>query len=479
MIDQVLWTRALAIVIGSSVYSFTLILLAFLVGLGRAAPRSSRVLTARTTRPIEWLGRRAPRHRRDDRPVVPRHGQAACRLPRPFARRRLLRRRHHLLPVPARRARRLARDAVHGRRPAAHHSRRRALARVGRARRRHRLLGQHARRDPRLVRRRLRRPAHRSASSAGSGIGAVRHGRARARRCSSPARADAKRFIAAALLPAVALAACTCCRAGASPLLGRACSASRSPRTSSRRNKWALPELEYYHDGIATTVSVEKLAARPSRSRTTARSTPRTATTWRRRSWSASCRSRFIRTALDQASRASRSSASAPASPSARSRSSPSATPTSSSSSRRWSRRARRFFGPYNHHPEQDPRVRIIIGDGRNFLDASRRQVRRHRLRAVEPVDHRRVEPVHRRLLEAGARAARRRRRLLPVGAALRDVVEEHQDASSQRSPRCSPTPTSSRPRICRATSILVATNHPLPSSTCTRSARELQEPRR
>src|SRR3954469_20527453 len=27
-----------------------------------------------------------------------------------------------------------------------------------------------------------------------------------------------------------------------------------------------------------------------------------------------------------------------------------------------------KFFGPWNHHPELDPRVRIIHGDGRNFL---------------------------------------------------------------------------------------------------------------
>ncbi|MGZ3439053.1 MAG: fused MFS/spermidine synthase, partial [Polyangia bacterium] len=54
MVDQVLWTRALAIIIGSSVYSFTLILLAFLVGLAGGAAILSR-LTARTTRPLEWL----------------------------------------------------------------------------------------------------------------------------------------------------------------------------------------------------------------------------------------------------------------------------------------------------------------------------------------------------------------------------------------------------------------------------------------
>ena len=54
MVDQVLWTRALAIIIGSSVYSFTLILLAFLVGLAGGAALLSR-LTARTSRPMEWL----------------------------------------------------------------------------------------------------------------------------------------------------------------------------------------------------------------------------------------------------------------------------------------------------------------------------------------------------------------------------------------------------------------------------------------
>jgi spermidine synthase len=54
MVDQVLWTRALAIIIGSSVYSFTLILLAFLVGLAGGAALISR-LTARTSRPMEWL----------------------------------------------------------------------------------------------------------------------------------------------------------------------------------------------------------------------------------------------------------------------------------------------------------------------------------------------------------------------------------------------------------------------------------------
>jgi spermidine synthase len=55
MVCQVLWTRALAIVIGSSVYSFTLILLAFLIGLGCGAALCARLLH-RSRRPTAWLG---------------------------------------------------------------------------------------------------------------------------------------------------------------------------------------------------------------------------------------------------------------------------------------------------------------------------------------------------------------------------------------------------------------------------------------
>ena len=51
---QVLWTRALAVLIGSSVYSFTLILLAFLVGLGTGSALGGR-LTGRTRHPVRWL----------------------------------------------------------------------------------------------------------------------------------------------------------------------------------------------------------------------------------------------------------------------------------------------------------------------------------------------------------------------------------------------------------------------------------------
>lgn len=55
MVYQVLWTRALAIVIGSSVYGFTLILLAFLVGLAVGAAITAR-LVERARLPLAWLG---------------------------------------------------------------------------------------------------------------------------------------------------------------------------------------------------------------------------------------------------------------------------------------------------------------------------------------------------------------------------------------------------------------------------------------
>jgi spermidine synthase len=51
---QVLWTRALAVVLGSSIFSFTLILLAFLVGLGSGSAVFGR-LADRTSRPVRAL----------------------------------------------------------------------------------------------------------------------------------------------------------------------------------------------------------------------------------------------------------------------------------------------------------------------------------------------------------------------------------------------------------------------------------------
>jgi spermidine synthase len=51
---QVLWTRALAVLIGSSAYSFTLILLAFLVGLGSGSALFGRI-SQKTAHPVRWL----------------------------------------------------------------------------------------------------------------------------------------------------------------------------------------------------------------------------------------------------------------------------------------------------------------------------------------------------------------------------------------------------------------------------------------
>ena len=51
---QVLWTRALAVLIGSSIFSFTVILLAFLVGLGTGSAVFGR-WSQRTVHPVRWL----------------------------------------------------------------------------------------------------------------------------------------------------------------------------------------------------------------------------------------------------------------------------------------------------------------------------------------------------------------------------------------------------------------------------------------
>src|SRR6185295_14369182 len=50
---QVLWTRALAVLIGSSIFSFTIILLAFLIGLGSGSAAFGR-LSQRNAHPVRW-----------------------------------------------------------------------------------------------------------------------------------------------------------------------------------------------------------------------------------------------------------------------------------------------------------------------------------------------------------------------------------------------------------------------------------------
>jgi spermidine synthase len=51
---QVMWTRALAVLIGSSIFSFTIILVAFLIGLGVGSAVFGR-LSQRTAHPVRWL----------------------------------------------------------------------------------------------------------------------------------------------------------------------------------------------------------------------------------------------------------------------------------------------------------------------------------------------------------------------------------------------------------------------------------------
>jgi spermidine synthase len=51
---QVLWTRALAVLIGSSIFSFTIILIAFLIGLGVGSAVFGRI-SQRTAHPVRWL----------------------------------------------------------------------------------------------------------------------------------------------------------------------------------------------------------------------------------------------------------------------------------------------------------------------------------------------------------------------------------------------------------------------------------------
>jgi spermidine synthase len=51
---QVMWTRALAMLIGSSIFSFTIILVAFLIGLGIGSALFGR-LSQRTAHPVRWL----------------------------------------------------------------------------------------------------------------------------------------------------------------------------------------------------------------------------------------------------------------------------------------------------------------------------------------------------------------------------------------------------------------------------------------
>ena len=81
---------------------------------------------------------------------------------------------------------------------------------------------------------------------------------------------------------------------------------------------------------------------------------------------------------------------------------------------------ASHFFDRENGGALAKPGVRLIVGDGRSHLLLTPKQLRRHRVGAVEPVDGRRRVAVHARVLRGGARAAETGRPALPVGAHLR-----------------------------------------------------------
>ena len=67
-----------------------------------------------------------------------------------------------------------------------------------------------------------------------------------------------------------------------------------------------------------------------------------------------------------------------------------------------------------------NPKVRVVIGDAREFLLLGRDSVRRHRVGAIQPVPGGRCESVYARVLSGGQRSADRRRSVPPVGAGVR-----------------------------------------------------------
>ena len=77
---QVLWTRALAVVLGSSIFSFTLILLAFLVGLGAGSAVFGAARRSRLRQPVRALALLHLAIVGRGRAVLPDHRRAALRV---------------------------------------------------------------------------------------------------------------------------------------------------------------------------------------------------------------------------------------------------------------------------------------------------------------------------------------------------------------------------------------------------------------
>ena len=147
---QVLWTRALAVLIGSSVYSFTLILLAFLVGLGSGSALFGR-LSQRTRHPIRWLAGLHLGIAGRDRVVVSGDRSPPVRLHVAPGIRQLRRRRGPDLSVRAGLHRRFAHDGADGGHLPADRAHRDGESGIRRQGHRECLRAEHRRRDRRIV----------------------------------------------------------------------------------------------------------------------------------------------------------------------------------------------------------------------------------------------------------------------------------------------------------------------------------------
>ena len=324
--------------------------------------------------------------------------------------------------------------------------------RLGRARRRARLRAQHRRRDRRLVPLGVRRAAEAGAAARDLRRRAGRSDPGRA--CCSPCApgaaarrraggrgggggAGAHRPGAAALEPGQLLVRLL-------PGVDRA--RVHQPQAAQARLEGPQAGLlrgRHRHHGHRRPVG-----ARPTRSRTTARSTPRTTPTCRRRSWSASCRCCFYHGATPPkvalVGFGSGVTAGAITQFPIESLEVVELEPAIY--------RASRFFDNDNHRPLENPQGHGARRRRAQLPDPAQGQVRRHRQRAVEPLAHRRVEPVHARVLP---RASRRASRPTGSSASGRSSTRWRPGTSRPSTAPCarsSPTSTSSPPRICRRT---------------------------
>jgi spermidine synthase len=131
-------------------------------------------------------------------------------------------------------------------------------------------------------------------------------------------------------------------------------------------NKWSLPQLEYYHDGIATTVSVErwqKTLALKNNGKVDASNGDDMAT-----QIMVGLMPLLVHpTALDKPPRVAVVGFGSGVTVGAVTQF-PIGHADVVELEPAVIEAGTRFFGQYNHHPESNPKVRMIVGDGRNFL---------------------------------------------------------------------------------------------------------------